>query len=121
MASAAPPPATATAAAMRLSTASITCVAVVEGGIDAFAQRARVLTGLYGATPALVLQRLGLSRRAGLFLLASVLHHARSTSSVAPQKLAIAIDCADSLQLVRSPIDVGALIGPQIASDSPEK
>ena len=44
MASAAPPPATATAAATLRSTASMTCVAVAEGGIDASRQRARVLT-----------------------------------------------------------------------------
>ena len=115
MASAAPPPATATAAATLRSTASMTCVAVAEGGIDACAQRARV-PGWF--VPALILQRFSSARAC---LLASVLHHARSTSSIAPPKLAVAIDCADSLQLVHSPIDAVTLIGPQIASDSPEK
>ena len=66
MASAAPPPATATAAAIRLSTASMTCAAVEEGGIDASRQRARVLTGVYSVQPALISsaysQRFGAAR-----------------------------------------------------------
>ena len=70
VASAAPPPATATAAAMRRATASMTCVAVDEGGIDACARSARVLTGCtaYSSTyqPAL---------RALLWLLASLVSY----------------------------------------------